>query len=108
MEDNEIVSFGSVTVPKSWDDITLDKFQKIEKYYEDKDRIFKYVSDDAFVYFVHSYYAADCDDYVTSVAEYGGILTASAENGNVYGMQFHPEKSGEKGLKILKAFCEME
>ena len=43
MEDNEIVSFGSVTVPKSWDDITLDKFQKIEKYYEDKEKNFNIV-----------------------------------------------------------------
>ncbi len=72
-----------------------------------KSKLFKYLEEGDCMYFVHSYYAADCDEYVTSVAEYGGILTASAENGNVYGMQFHPEKSGEKGLSILKAFCEL-
>lgn len=72
-----------------------------------KSKLFKYLSEGDHMYFVHSYYATDCDDFVTSVAEYGGILTASAEKDNVYGMQFHPEKSGEKGLSILKAFCEL-
>ena len=72
-----------------------------------KSKLFKYLSEGDHMYFVHSYYAADCEKFVTSVAEYGGILTASAECGNVYGMQFHPEKSGEKGLSILKAFCEL-
>ncbi len=72
-----------------------------------KSKLFKYLEEGDCMYFVHSYYAADCDEYVSSVTEYGGILTASAENGNIYGMQFHPEKSGEKGLSILKAFCEL-
>ncbi len=69
--------------------------------------IFKYLKDGDCVYFVHSYYAADCDESVTATAEYGCELTASAENGNVYGCQFHPEKSGKAGLSILKAFAEM-
>ncbi len=72
-----------------------------------KSRLFKYLNEGDHMYFVHSYYAADCEEYVTSRAEYGGLLTASAEFGNVYGTQFHPEKSGEKGLSILKAFCEL-
>ena len=59
------------------------------------------------MYFVHSYYAADCDAFVSSKTEYGALLTASAEKDNVFGVQFHPEKSGEKGLSILKAFCEL-
>ena len=49
----------------------------------------------------------DCDSYVSSRTEYGVMLTASAENGNVFGTQFHPEKSGKVGLAILKAFIEM-
>ena len=69
--------------------------------------IFKYLKEGDCVYFVHSYYAADCDDSVTATAEYGCELTASAENKNVYGCQFHPEKSGKAGLSILKAFSEM-
>ena len=69
--------------------------------------LFKYLNDGDCVYFVHSYYAADCDDSVTAVAEYSAELTASVENGNVFGCQFHPEKSGDVGLKILKAFCEI-
>ena len=74
----------------------------------EKSKIFKYINDGDFVYFVHSFYGAKCDESVSATAEYGAELTASVENGNVYGCQFHPEKSGEVGLKILKAFCEME
>lgn len=74
---------------------------------KEKSKIFKYLNEGDHMYFVHSYYASNCDEYVTSVTEYGEMLTASAENGNVYGVQFHPEKSGEKGLSILKAFCEI-
>lgn len=69
--------------------------------------LFKYLSDGDCVYFVHSYYAADCTESVTATAEYGCELTASAEEGNVYGCQFHPEKSGKAGLNILKAFTEL-
>ena len=69
--------------------------------------LFKYLNDGDCVYFVHSYYAADCDESVTAVAEYSAELTASVEKDNVYGCQFHPEKSGDVGLKILKAFCEI-
>ncbi len=60
------------------------------------------------VYFVHSYYASDCDDYVIATAEYGAQLTAAVANGNVFGCQFHPEKSGGVGLEILKAFIQMK
>lgn len=57
------------------------------------------------VYFVHSYYAADCDEFVVATAEYGAPLTAAVARGNVLGCQFHPEKSGDVGLKILRAFA---
>ena len=72
-----------------------------------KDGIFKDVNDGDHVYFVHSYYGADCSDSVIATAEYGAQLTAAVANGNIYGCQFHPEKSGEVGLKILKAFSEL-
>ncbi|MBE6781844.1 MAG: imidazole glycerol phosphate synthase subunit HisH [Ruminococcaceae bacterium] len=72
-----------------------------------KSKIFKYLNPGDHMYFVHSFYATNCEDYVSSKTEYGVLLTASAENKNVYGVQFHPEKSGEKGLLILKAFCEL-
>ena len=74
---------------------------------KEKSRIYKYTNEGDCVYFVHSYYAADCEESVTAYAEYSALLTASVENGNVYGTQFHPEKSGEVGLGILKAFCEL-
>jgi glutamine amidotransferase len=59
------------------------------------------------VYFVHSFYAADCDESVIATAEYGAELTAAVAKGNVYGCQFHPEKSGAVGLNILRAFAEL-
>jgi glutamine amidotransferase len=70
-------------------------------------RLFTHICEGDFVYFVHSYFATDCPDSVSSVAEYGEKLTASVELGNIYGCQFHPEKSGQVGLNILKAFCEV-
>ena len=71
-----------------------------------KSEIFKYLNEGDFVYFVHSFYGAKCND-VTATAFYGAPLTAAVGKGNVYGCQFHPEKSGEVGLKILKAFLEI-
>lgn len=68
--------------------------------------IFKYTKDGDFVYFVHSYYAVGCDDSLLATTEYGKNLTAAVALGNVAGMQFHPEKSGEAGLNILRAFAE--
>ena len=59
------------------------------------------------VYFVHSFYAAHCEDNTIASAEYGAELTAAAAKGNVMGCQFHPEKSGEVGLNILRKFCTM-
>ncbi len=69
--------------------------------------LFKYINEGDHVYFVHSYYATDCDESVIATAEYGADLTAAVAHGNVFGCQFHPEKSGEVGLNILRAFCEL-
>lgn len=70
--------------------------------------LFKHIKEGDCVYFVHSYYATDCDDSVIATAEYGKELTAAVMLGNIMGCQFHPEKSGDVGLNILRAFCEME
>lgn len=59
------------------------------------------------VYFVHSFAAMECDAVVTATVEYGAQLTAAAGRGNVMGTQFHPEKSGDVGLRILKAFAAL-
>ena len=64
------------------------------------------VEDGDCVYFVHSFYATDCDEAVIAQAEYGKVLTAAVAKGNVMGCQFHPEKSGTVGLNILRTFCE--
>ena len=72
----------------------------------EKNPLFRYLKEEDCVYFVHSYYAADCAESVIATAEYGAELTAAVANGNVCGCQFHPEKSGDVGLNILRAFCE--
>ena len=59
------------------------------------------------VYYVHSYYATDCQEHLVADSEYGVSIPGIVQNGNVFGTQFHPEKSGEVGLKILKAFTEV-
>jgi len=70
--------------------------------------LFKYVKEGECVYFVHSYYAAGCEKFTVANAEYSAPLTAAVWKNNVYGCQFHPEKSGKTGMNILRAFCELK
>lgn len=72
-----------------------------------KDPLLKYTEQDDYVYFVHSYFASDCNENISSTTEYGATITASVSNGNIFGAQFHPEKSGKVGLNMLKAFNEI-
>ena len=74
----------------------------------EKHPLFRYLKEGDYVYFVHSFYAAECEQDTIAVTEYGALLTAAAARGNVMGCQFHPEKSGQVGLNILRAFWEME
>lgn len=69
--------------------------------------LFRHIQEGDCVYFVHSFCGADCGESVIASAEYGAELTAAVAKGNVYGVQFHPEKSGNVGLNILRAFCEL-
>ena len=68
--------------------------------------LFRYIREGDHVYFVHSFAAEDCDDSLAAVTEYGALLTAAVARDNIFGCQFHPEKSGDTGLAILRAFCE--
>ena len=68
--------------------------------------LFRYIREGDHVYFVHSFAAEDCDDSLAAVTEYGALLTAAVARDNIFGCQFHPEKSGNTGLAILRAFCE--
>lgn len=70
--------------------------------------IFRYTTHGECVYFVHSFYAAGCDDSCIATAEYGREITAAVNRDNLFGCQFHPEKSGAAGLSILRAFCEIK
>jgi glutamine amidotransferase len=69
--------------------------------------LFKYIKQGDCVYYVHSFYGKDCEDSTIATSEYGITVTGAVRNGNVYGTQFHPEKSGEVGLNILRAFMEV-
>ena len=73
---------------------------------EKKHPLFRYIEEGDCVYFVHSFAAVSCEESVIATTEYGGRVTAAAARANVMGCQFHPEKSGDVGLRILKAFCE--
>ena len=77
-------------------------------HFKKESKLLRYIKENDCVYFVHSFYAADCEDSVVATAEYGKELTAAVQKDNIMGCQFHPEKSGTVGLSILRAFCEKE
>ena len=70
--------------------------------------IFKYTNEGDYVYFVHSFFAELNEEHTAASAEYGITFSAAVAKGNIYGCQFHPEKSGNVGLGILRGFCEAE
>ena len=69
--------------------------------------LFRYIKDGDYVYFVHSYFVKNCEESLLATTEYGPELTAAVAKGNIYGCQFHPEKSGTVGLNILRGFAEL-
>ncbi len=73
----------------------------------ENDPLFRYVKSGEYVYFVHSFYAKRCEPYTLATSEYSIPVTGAVRNGLVYGTQFHPEKSGDTGLRLLKAFAEL-
>ena len=75
---------------------------------QEKHPLFTYTDEGAYVYFVHSFAAMGCDESVIATTEYGAPLVAAVAKGNVWGTQFHPEKSGSVGMDILRAFAETE
>ena len=77
-------------------------------HFKKESKLLKYIKEGDCVYFVHSFYVDPGAESVVATAEYGNFVTAAVQKGNVMGCQFHPEKSGEVGLNILRAFCEKE
>ena len=73
----------------------------------EKSPIFRYISEGDHVYFVHSYHGTNCMESTIATTEYRATLTAAVAKDNIFGCQFHPEKSGEVGLNILRAFNEL-
>lgn len=71
------------------------------------DPVFKYFKNGEAVYYVHSFYAKNCSESVLGVSSYGVVVPGLVKSGLTYGMQFHPEKSGDAGLRLLKAFGEI-
>lgn len=73
-----------------------------------EDPLFRYFQGGEYVYYVHSFYAKDCEASTLAVSQYGNVaVTGVVRRGNVWGTQFHPEKSGEAGLRLLRAFSEL-
>ena len=70
--------------------------------------LLKYTREGDYVYFVHSFSAVECEESLLATLEYGEEITACVGKDNVFGCQFHPEKSSNTGLRILRAFCETE
>jgi glutamine amidotransferase len=73
-------------------------------FYENDSLLFKGISEGSFFYFVHSYYAEPEEKVRVGYTDYGVKITAAVERGNIFGVQFHPEKSGRLGLKVLENF----
>ena len=71
------------------------------------DPLFRYVKDGEYVYYVHSYYAKHCAESTLATSDYSIPVTGAVRRGLVYGIQFHPEKSGDTGLRLLRAFAEL-
>ena len=81
-----------------WNDL---KFEK------DSDPVLRKIKEGEYVYFVHSYYADSDGSEIVAFAEYGKKIPAIVRQGNIYGMQFHPEKSGDTGERLLEAYRDM-
>lgn len=75
--------------------------------FKEDEPLFKYIKQGDCVYYVHSFYGRDCEDSTIATSMYGIKITGAVRNGSVYGTQFHPEKSGDVGLNILRAFMEV-
>ena len=73
----------------------------------ENDPLFKYTKPGEYVYYVHSFYAKNCAANTLAASEYSIPVTGAVKNGLVYGTQFHPEKSGDTGLRMLRAFAEL-
>ena len=96
----ELVPKGYKIPHIGWNNLIFSEAQKDSP-------LLKYVEDGDFVYFVHSFAAFDCEESLLAQTEYGARLTAAVACGKVFGVQFHPEKSGATGQKLLRAFCEL-
>lgn len=96
----EIPKDNGLKVPHiGWNSVSLNK----------TDGIFKGIDEQSYFYFVHSYYLKGADeDVVAATTQYGVNIECAVQKGNLCATQFHPEKSGKTGLKVLKNFLEME
>ena len=87
---------GDLKIPHmGWNSLQLTKTDS---------RLFANIKEGDFVYFVHSFFAQNCNESLAATTDYGIPITAAVEQGNIFGCQFHPEKSGNVGLEILRAF----
>lgn len=98
LKDNENFDKDNLKVPHmGWNELKIVKDSPL----------FKYVKSGEYVYYVHSFYAVDCEQSIVATSDYSIDVTGAVQNGCVMGTQFHPEKSSDTGLNILKAFLEL-
>ena len=98
---NKLLTDQSLSLPQmGWNALSFPKDKDVSP-------LFKYTPEGSSVYFVHSYSAVGCEESIIATAEYSYPVTAAVQKDNVFGTQFHPEKSGHVGLSILKAFVEI-
>ncbi len=99
LKGNIIKLEGSIKIPHmGWNSLSFETYSPL----------LKGISENQYVYFVHSYYAVNCEkNIVNAYSMYEKKIPAIVSKGNIFGMQFHPEKSGEFGMKLLKNFVEV-
>lgn len=103
-----------IPIPKNMKDLDTGEILKIphigwnKLLIKKKDPLFERLPEENYVYFVHSFYASGCEDHLLAVANYGVEVPAVVRKGSLYGTQFHPEKSGQTGLNILRAFIDLK
>jgi len=99
LKGNIIKLEGSIKIPHmGWNSLS----------FENKSPLLKGLEENQYVYFVHSYYAVNCEEgIVNAYSMYEKKIPAIVSKGNIFGMQFHPEKSGDFGMKLLKNFAEV-
>ncbi len=106
-EDLKAAGKGTITTPAGTEELKVPHIGWNALSFTEGEPLFKNIKQGDCVYYVHSFYGRDCADSTIATSEYGITITGAVRSGNVYGTQFHPEKSGKVGMGILSAFMDI-